>query len=84
MKAGPKAAVDDSPLPWRRRSVGSARFGKFCERYIKVPKGTGAPPPRRNPRYTLLGGVRVRGSLRGSGIRNPNTWGPAPFEYPGS
>ena len=30
MKAGPKASVDDSPLPWRPRSTGSARFGKFC------------------------------------------------------
>ena len=25
MKAGPKAAVDDSPLPWQPRSTGSAR-----------------------------------------------------------
>ncbi|MDN4518147.1 terminase large subunit [Mycolicibacterium austroafricanum] len=47
MKAGPKAAVDDSPLPWRPRSTGSARFAKFCERFVKVPKGTGALTPLR-------------------------------------
>ncbi|BBZ04886.1 hypothetical protein MCHIJ_43230 [Mycolicibacterium chitae] len=47
MKAGPKAAVDDSALPWRPRSKGSARFAKFCETYIKVPKGTGARSPLR-------------------------------------
>ncbi|WP_041180168.1 terminase large subunit domain-containing protein [Mycobacterium canetti] len=47
MKAGPKASVDPSPLPWRPRSVGSARFGRFCERYIVVPKGTGARSPLR-------------------------------------
>ena len=68
MKAGPKAAVEPSSLPFRPRSAGSARFGKFCERYIKVPKGTGAPPPRRNPRYTLLGGVR-----EGQPSRNPES-----------
>ncbi|OBA66225.1 terminase [Mycolicibacterium elephantis] len=47
MKAGPKAAVDDSPLPFRPRSSGSARFGKFCEKFVKVPKGTGALTPLR-------------------------------------
>ncbi|CAN5754340.1 hypothetical protein BH09ACT7_BH09ACT7_32430 [soil metagenome] len=47
MKAGPKAAVDPSPLPWQPRSVGSARFAKFCERFVKVPKGTGALTPLR-------------------------------------
>ena len=47
MKAGPKAAVDDSPLPWRPRSTGSARFAKFCERFVRVPKGTGALTPLR-------------------------------------
>jgi len=47
MKAGPKAAVDDSPLPWRPRSSGSARFARFCETYVTVPKGTGARSPLR-------------------------------------
>ncbi|SBS77833.1 Terminase [uncultured Mycobacterium sp.] len=47
MKAGPKAAVDPSLLPWRPRSTGSARFAKFCETYVKVPKGTGALTPLR-------------------------------------
>lgn len=45
MKAGPKAAVDPSPLPWRPRSEGAARFKVFCEKFIKVPKGTGARSP---------------------------------------
>lgn len=47
MKAGPKAAVDPTRLPWRPRSVGSARFAKFCERFVKVPSGTGALEPLR-------------------------------------
>lgn len=47
MKAGPKAAVDGSPLPWRPRSAGSARFGRFCETYVRVPSGTGALAPLR-------------------------------------
>ncbi|WNG95293.1 terminase large subunit domain-containing protein [Mycobacterium sp. ITM-2016-00318] len=47
MKAGPKSAVDDSPLPWRPRSAGSARFSRFCETYVKVPKGKGAKTPLR-------------------------------------
>ena len=47
MKAGPKASVDPSGLPWRPRSVGSARFARFCDRYVKVPKGTGARSPLR-------------------------------------
>lgn len=42
MKAGPKASVDDSELPFRPRSAGSARFAKFCQQFIRVPKGTGA------------------------------------------
>jgi phage terminase large subunit-like protein len=42
MKAGPKAAVDETPLPWRPRSTGSARFAAFCDKFVKVPKGTGA------------------------------------------
>ena len=42
MKAGPKAAIDTSGLPFRPRSAGAARFGKSCERFIVVPKGAGA------------------------------------------
>jgi phage terminase large subunit-like protein len=47
MKAGPKGQVDPSPLPWRPRVTGSRRFGKFCERYIRVPSGTGALSPMK-------------------------------------
>jgi hypothetical protein len=47
MKAGPKAAVDASPLPFRPRATGAARFAKFCEKYVKTPKGTGAGSPMR-------------------------------------
>jgi len=47
VKAGPKAAVDASPLPFRPRAVGAARFAKFCEKYVKTPKGTGARSPMR-------------------------------------
>ena len=51
--------MDDSPLPFRPRSVGSARFGKFCERYVKVPKGTGARSPLklRSWQRDLVGSV---------------------------
>jgi hypothetical protein len=45
MKAGPKAAVDARVLPFRRRLTGSARFAAFCQRFIRVPKGTGALSP---------------------------------------
>jgi hypothetical protein len=47
MKAGPKAAVDPTVLPFRPQSTGAARFAKFCERFVKVPKGTGALKPCR-------------------------------------
>lgn len=43
MRAGPKAAVDDSPLPFKPRSeVESERFVKFVDKFILTPKGTGA------------------------------------------
>jgi phage terminase large subunit-like protein len=45
MKAGPKAAVEPSSLPFRPRSAGSARFAVFCQRFIRVPKGAGALSP---------------------------------------
>ena len=45
MKAGPKAAVDASELPFCSDETGSARFAAFCEQFIKVPKGTGALTP---------------------------------------
>jgi len=59
MKAGPKAAVDPSVLPWRPRSTGSARFAKFCETFVKVPKGTGALSPMklRSWQIGLVGSV---------------------------
>jgi phage terminase large subunit-like protein len=45
MPAGPKRAADPSPLPWRPRVSGSARFAAFCRKFIRVPKGTGALSP---------------------------------------
>lgn len=47
MKAGPKGKVDDTPLPFRPRVEGSAAFGRFCEKFVRVPKGTGARSPLR-------------------------------------
>ena len=47
MKAGPKAAVDQTPLPFRPRSTGAARFASFCTKFIRVPKGTGALSPMK-------------------------------------
>ncbi|WP_345314103.1 terminase large subunit domain-containing protein [Gordonia alkaliphila] len=41
MKAGPKAAVSDSPLPFKPRSdVESERFLAFADKFLRVPKGT--------------------------------------------
>ena len=42
MKAGPKAAVDPTPLPFRSRKKGAARFEAWASKFVKVPKGTGA------------------------------------------
>ncbi|MBN7544910.1 terminase large subunit domain-containing protein [Mycobacteroides abscessus] len=43
MRAGPKAAVDDSPLPFNPPTlVESERFAVFCEQFVRVPKGTNA------------------------------------------
>ncbi len=47
MKAGPKAAVDASVLPFRPRSVGAARFAAFTAKFIVTPKGTGSRRPMR-------------------------------------
>ena len=48
MKAGPKAAVDPSPLPMRGApGDGSGRLVAFVERYCKTPKGSGARKPLR-------------------------------------
>lgn len=48
MKAGPKAAVDPSPLPMARAPQGgAARLVAFVERYCRAPKGTGARKPLR-------------------------------------
>lgn len=47
MRAGPKAAVDGSPLPFRPLSTGSVRFGAFCQKFIVTPKGSGALSPMK-------------------------------------
>lgn len=46
MRAGPKRAVDDSVLPFRPRSDGSARFAAFCERFVKVRESKRVVPLR--------------------------------------
>ena len=45
MRAGPKAAVDDSALPWRPRGSESERFAQFCRRFLVVQHGFGAGKP---------------------------------------
>jgi len=47
MKAGPKAAVDPSPLPFATRKQGAARFAAFCSKFIVTPTGKGARKPMR-------------------------------------
>jgi phage terminase large subunit-like protein len=70
MRAGPKAAVDDSPLPFRARSSGSKRFAAFCQKFIRVPKGKGALSPLRlrNWQVDLVGSVL-------DGVPQPRTAG---------
>jgi phage terminase large subunit-like protein len=41
-KAGPKQAVDASPLPFRTTATGARRFARFCQRFVTVPEGEGA------------------------------------------
>lgn len=59
MKAGPKAAVDPSPLPFRSKTIGAQRFSAFCAKFVKVPKGTGALTPLklRDWQRDLVGSV---------------------------
>lgn len=58
MKAGPKAAVDDSPLPFRPSSeVESERFLAFADKFIRVPKGTNSRG-KLNPRPWQMDIVR--------------------------
>jgi phage terminase large subunit-like protein len=45
VRAGPKAAVDGSPLPFASEASGSQRFAAFCEAFVVTPKGTGAREP---------------------------------------
>lgn len=45
MKAGPKRAVDERPLPFDCDTQGVERFATWCERNLIVPKGKGAGKP---------------------------------------
>ena len=57
MRAGPKAAVDSSPLAFRSRMSGAGRFAGSCRQYVVVPKGKGALKPLRlRPWQTALVG----------------------------
>lgn len=58
MKAGPKRAVDDSVLPFRPRSSGSARFAAFCKKFIQVRESSRVVPLRlRSWQRELVGTV---------------------------
>lgn len=39
MHAGPKRAVDPSPLRWRPRGSESERFAQFCRNYLRLSDG---------------------------------------------
>lgn len=45
MKAGPKGAIDETPLPWNPRLKGADQFAAFCKKFIVTPKGRGAKKP---------------------------------------
>jgi hypothetical protein len=47
VRAGPKVAVDSSPLAFRSRLSGAGRFAGFCRQYVVVPKGKGSLKPLR-------------------------------------
>lgn len=47
MKAGPKGSADPTPLPFRSRKTGAARFEAWCSKFVKVPSGKGARKPLR-------------------------------------
>src|SRR5215207_164594 len=47
MKAGPKSAVDDSPLPLRGSGRRELAVARFATDYIRVPRGHGARKPLR-------------------------------------
>src|SRR5215203_6857430 len=47
MKAGPKSAVDDSPLPLRGSRRRELAVSRFATDYIRVPRGHGARKPLR-------------------------------------
>jgi phage terminase large subunit-like protein len=76
VKAGPKADVESTPLPFASRKAGAARFAAFCAQYVNVPKGQGARAALRlrpwqlrlvdsvwgaNPRPRLAGWMLPRG-----------------------
>lgn len=42
MKAGPKGAVDESPLPWNPRAKGADQLRLFAQKFLVVPRGKGA------------------------------------------
>jgi phage terminase large subunit-like protein len=70
VKAGPKAAVDSSRLPFRSRHHGGERFAAFCRSYITVPKGHGAlrrlrPRPWQVDLVNSVWGAEVRPRLAG-------------------
>jgi len=45
MKAGPKRAVESSPLAFDSDLVGVERFAEWCEQFLIVPKGIGVNEP---------------------------------------
>lgn len=58
MKAGPKRAVDDSVLPFRPRSNGSAAFAAFCSKFLKVRESRRVVPLQLRPwQQELIGTV---------------------------
>lgn len=73
MKAGPKAAVDPSPLPFRPRSpVESERFEAFATKFLRVPKGTGAGGPLRlRPFQQLIAADVLDSGARTVGLMLP-------------
>jgi phage terminase large subunit-like protein len=51
VKAGPKSAVDDSPLPLRGSRRRELAVSRFATDYVRVPRGHGARKPLRLRRW---------------------------------
>ena len=77
MRAGPKRAVDESPLPIMATGSPLQQFYEFCRDHLVVPKGHGQGKPfQLRPWQRELVGSALDGSLKtpqGGGV-DASSW----------